>query len=58
VTYEHIKSEWHRLYHADFSILPKAKQLEFVTDVLGISTLPYAALSGAAPAGDEEAGDA
>jgi hypothetical protein len=62
-TYERIKSEWHRLYHGDFSILPKAKQLEFVTDVLGLSTLPHAAPSGAAnhgaPAGDEkEAGDA
>jgi hypothetical protein len=38
-TYERVKSGWRQHYQSDFSTLPKAKQIEFVIEVLGISVL-------------------
>jgi hypothetical protein len=38
-TYERVKSGWRQHYQSDFLTLPKAKQIEFVIEVLGISVL-------------------
>jgi hypothetical protein len=38
-TYERVKSGWCQYYQSDFSTLPKAKQIEFVLEVLGIPVL-------------------
>jgi hypothetical protein len=38
-TYERVKSGWRQYCQSDFSTLPKAKQIDFVLEVLGISVL-------------------
>jgi hypothetical protein len=39
-TYERVKSGWRQYCQSDFSTLPKAKQIDFVLEVLGIPVVP------------------
>jgi hypothetical protein len=45
-SYERVKSEWRQCCQSDFSNLPRAKQIEFVIEVLGIPVVPAGACGG------------